>query len=120
MSGRVPGRSPDDWTVLRAYCRGEQAGIARAVKEDLAGLACVELAQSALVAAGIPLTSELSPSRRSWATGLEIFELAVAEAREASPRLDPVQHRALGALRVARLVLAAIYAARGAGRACDE
>ncbi|MBI3206674.1 MAG: hypothetical protein HYZ29_34375 [Myxococcales bacterium] len=99
----IRSTSDDPLHALRAYCRGEQAGIARAVREDyVAALATCE-AIDAMRAAGI-----------AHLQAQAILDWAEHDARFDAPGLDGPSLRALAAIRVRRLVLRAVRRTQGA------
>lgn len=95
----IRGTPADPLHAVRAYARGVQAGIARAITEDYAAAAAELDALEACRLADLPLKASH-----------EMLELARAEARAEAPGLDVVQQRVFAAIRVRRLVVSALLA----------
>lgn len=91
--------TPDDpLHALRAYCRGEQAGIARTVVEDyVVALTALDALETMRVAG---IADSQAQAIQRWAEH---------EARLDAPELDAPLQRALAAIRVRRLVLRGMF-----------
>lgn len=87
----------DPLHALRAYCRGEQAGIARAVVEDYVAVQAMANAIEALHLAGVAQDEAQA-----------LLEWAEHEASLDAPGLDAPLQRALAAIRLRRLVMRAV------------
>jgi hypothetical protein len=86
----IRGAPADPFFALRAWCRGEQAGIAQAAISDAVAVETEAQLLFAFAALGVgPREAEV------------IFDVALTDVRIHAPELDGVQRRAVAA----RLVL---------------
>jgi hypothetical protein len=94
---------PPHWQALRAYCRGIQAGIARATRDD-----SLAVRLESTVHAVCELAGATEAEERLW------LELGRERATRVRPWADPVLLRAVAARYVLLSVLAAMVGRVGA------